>query len=98
MRVHQARLDVFHNRVECVFEMQGQQVPDPPPIPDFKPGFTKALENSVREVSVTLVRKVYEIAAVRRLGIVRAEPFLRDYKNWIRDVLAFKYRCGIVVH
>ena len=74
---------------------QGLAAPDAPPIPDFKPCFTAGAWASVREVAQTLVRKVYEIIAVRRLGYARAEPFLRDYRLWIRDVLAFKFRCGI---
>ena len=39
-----------------------------------------------------LVRRVYEMVAVQRLGRGKAEVLLRDSKAWIRDVLAFKHR------
>jgi hypothetical protein len=72
--------------------LQGQQVPDAPPIPDFKPCFDRGLWLGCRDLAVATVRKVYEIIAVKRLGLEKADCLLRDHKLWIRDVLAFKHR------
>lgn len=81
-----------HEKSALEAEEQGQPVPDPPPIPDFKPSFTKGSWQTGRELVTSVVRKIYQAATVRKLGFERASPFLRDYKNWIKEVLATKHR------
>uniref|UniRef100_A0A7S0RQA9 Uncharacterized protein n=1 Tax=Chlamydomonas leiostraca TaxID=1034604 RepID=A0A7S0RQA9_9CHLO len=73
-------------------EAQGQAVPEPPSFPDMGKQAVIGAKNAVRELAVRLVRRVYEHAAVWRLGARRAEPFLRDAVAWIAHVLAPMHR------
>ncbi|KAG1664162.1 hypothetical protein FOA52_012243 [Chlamydomonas sp. UWO 241] len=73
-------------------EQVGQQTPPAPPLPDWKPCFDRGLWLGCRELSVSVVRKVFEAIAVRRLGYSKAQCLLRDHKAWIKDVLSFKHR------
>lgn len=54
----------------------------------MRPVLDRGFSHFCREVLVASVRRIYEHLAVWRLSARRAEPFLRDSKAWIRDVLA----------
>ena len=85
--------DLLEHERRCIeAEENGQQAPDPPPIPSFKPYFDKGFVLGLRETAVTSIKKIYEFVTIRRVGLARAESLLRDSKAWIRDVLAFKHR------
>ena len=72
---------------------RGEQAPnDAPPIPSFKPCFDRGLMLGCRELSVAIVRRIYEAVAVYRMGRSKADVLLRDAKSWIRNVLAFRHR------
>lgn len=78
--------------VFCACAMQGQQPPEPPPLPDFKPTLDRGAHLFVRETLVTTVRRIYEHIAVAKLTPQKSEAILRDSKVWIKNVLSVRHR------
>lgn len=94
LKVNVYMMQLLEHEKRCIeAEEQGEPAPqDAPPIPNFKPCFDRGLLLGCRELSVAMVRRVFEAIAVRRLGRSKADVLLRDAKSWIRDVLAFRHR------
>ncbi len=68
----------------CAF--QGEEPPQPPPLPDLRGQVGVGVRSGVREVAVRFVRRIYEHLAVWQLGAARAAPFLRDGVLWVHHV------------
>ena len=73
-------------------EAEGNPIPDPPPIPDFKPSFDRAMWGGVRDLCRRAVMRLYQGCLIVRVGFTRAQALIRNSGPWLRDNLLPKLK------